>query len=221
MTFDVLNFLSATGLNFLRKVGKRRSSPRMNLGLRLGDVKGAAGSAFVELGQTKIFAAVYGPIEPDSQQDAGIIECQISHIFDQSSSLEGLQHKLLHTFSAAIRRESYFKALIRVCLSVVDQGRSLADAATLAGSMALINAGIELTDFIVSCTVAVVNGTFLKFGESETLIRVALMASRDEIIETEVVGKVDAVTITNAVDAACYGCKELKQAIRKFFAEQT
>jgi ribonuclease PH len=192
----------------------------MTLGLRLGDINGAAGSAFVELNQTKVFAAVYGPIEPDSQQDSGVIECQISYIFDQSTSLEGLQHKLLHTFSAAIRRESYFKALIRICISVVDEGRSLADASTLAGSMALVNAGIELTDFVLSCTVAVKDGQYVRFGESDTLIRVALMASKDEIIETEVVGRVDSATISLAVEEACRGCKEIKQAIRRFLGEQ-
>jgi ribonuclease PH len=195
----------------------------IRLGLRTGDVKGAAGSSYVELNDTKLFAAIYGPIEPDTQQEAantGVVDCIVEDAWDSSRRLEGLQHKIHHTFSAAICQAAYFKTTIRIAVAILDEGSSLSDAATLAGSLALLDAGIQVSDFVVSCTVGLVEGEFLPFADSETRVRVAILASRDEIVETEVLGKVRAETIVQAVDAAGAGCRELVQSIRAFLKSE-
>jgi ribonuclease PH len=189
------------------------------LGIRTGDIKGAAGSSYVELNGTKLFAAVYGPIEPDTQQESAqtsVVDCLVEDAWDSSCHLEGLQHKIQHTFSATICQVAYFKTLIRVAITILNQGSSLSDAATLAGSLALLDAGIQMTDFIVSCTVGLVDGEFIPFAESATSVRVAILSSKDEIVETEVVGKVHTETVVRAVNAAVTGCKELTQSIRSF-----
>jgi hypothetical protein len=61
-----------------------------------------------------------------------------------------------------------------------------------------------------------VEGEFVPFAVSDTRVRVAILLSKDEIVETEVVGKVRAETIVRAVDAAGAGCKELIQSVRAF-----
>ncbi|KAH0791634.1 exosome complex component MTR3 [Histomonas meleagridis] len=193
------------------------------LGLRIGDIKGAAGSSYVELNGTKVFAAVYGPIEPENQQDSsktGIIDCVIEDAWDQNAPLEGLQHKFLHIFSSAICNDVYFKTLIRVSITIISRGGSIADATTLAGSLALLDAGIQMSDFVISCTVGLVNGNFVPFAPSETTIRVALLPSKDEIVETEVIGSIDSQFVVNAVNVAITGCKELMQSVRQFMNTQ-
>ncbi|OHT11004.1 3' exoribonuclease family, domain 1 containing protein [Tritrichomonas foetus] len=197
---------------------------KMNLGLRLGDIKGAAGSSYVELNGTKVFSAVYGPMEPDMQQQdsavSGIIECFIEDAFQADDKfLEGLQHKFHHTFSAAIHHETYFKTLIRLSFTIVTRGPSLADAIALAGSMALVDAGIEMNDFVVSCTVGLVNGEYVPFSPSECSVRVAILPSNDEIVETEVIGKIDPSNVLKAVNSAIDGCKELRNSVQKFMNE--
>jgi ribonuclease PH len=37
------------------------------LGLPLGNIRGASGSSYVDLNGTKIFGSVYGPVEPENQ----------------------------------------------------------------------------------------------------------------------------------------------------------
>ena len=67
------------------------------IGLRIGDIKGASGSSYVEMNGTKLFAAVYGPMEPEVSQDSntGIVECFIEDAWDSNANLKGLQHKFL------------------------------------------------------------------------------------------------------------------------------
>lgn len=197
------------------------------IGLRIGDIKGASGSSYVEMNGTKLFAAVYGPMEPEVSQDSntGIVQCFIEDAWDSSVNLKGLQHKLLHTFSATIFRDSYFKTLIRIEITIVSSGFSLSDAATLAGSLALLDAGIEMNDFVVSCTVGYQDGEFKPFTQSSYNVRVALMPSKNGIIETEVIGHFDGQAENNdfhhsAIEKAIVGCKELHQTVRNFLSSQ-
>lgn len=194
------------------------------IGLRLGDIKGATGSSYVELNGTKVFAAVYGPIEPDSQQQesamSGIIECLIEDAWNPDVSLEGLQHKLQHTFTAAICHEAYFKTLIRIAITIINRGSSLADATSIAGSLALVDAGIEMNDFVVSCTVGRVDGTFVPFEKGDCQVRVAILPANEELVETEVIGIVDPAEMDEAINAAIIGCKDLTQSARAFLSSQ-
>ena len=196
----------------------------MKLGIRLGDIKGSAGSSYVELNGSKVFAAVYGPMEPDQQQDSavsGIIECFIEDVFNTNDkTLEGLQHKFLHTFSSSINHEAYFKTLIRLSFSIISRGQSLADSIALAGSLALVDAGIQMNDFVVSCTVGLSDGEYVPFFPSEECsVRVAILPSSDKIVETEVIGKIEPQNILKAVNSAIDGCKELRNSVQKFFSD--
>ena len=192
------------------------------LGIRLGDISNAAGSSYVELNGTKVFAAVYGPIEPTNQQQetalSGIIDCVIEDAWQNSIANTSLCHKLLHTFSAAICHKTYFKTLIRVSFTILEKGDSLEDATTLAGSLALIDAGIEMKDFVVSCNCGLIDGKFIPFTKSSKSVRVSILPSTNEIVETEVLGKIAPEQLQEAVQIATTGCLDLTQSIRTFLA---
>jgi ribonuclease PH len=66
--------------------------------------------------------------------------------------------------------EYYFKTLISIAISVIHHGASLADAAMLAGSLALLNAGVQMGDLVVSCTVGLDEGRFVQFLKSEVSV---------------------------------------------------
>lgn len=193
----------------------------MKIGVRLGDIKGAAGSAYVELNDTKVFAAVYGPMEPENQQQdsalTGIVDCVIENAWEASKEFDALCHKLLHTFSSTIFHKKYFKTLIRISITILEKGESLQDATTLAGSLALIDAGIEMKDFVVSCTCGFVDSEFQPFTSSNCSVRVAILPSTNEIVETEVLGKVSPDDMKAAVHIATDGCLNLIESIRGYF----
>jgi ribonuclease PH len=139
---------------------------------------------------------------------------------DSNSHLEGLQYKLQHTFTASICHQSHFKTFIRIAISIINHGASLADAATLAGLLALLNATVQMGDLVVSCTVDLDERRFIQFLKSEVSVRVAILPSKEEIVETEVLGTVEPDTITQAVSVAITGCKDLAQSIKRVLGEQ-
>ena len=165
------------------------------IGLRIGDIKGATGSAYCELNGSKVFAAVYGPIEPENQQvtNTAIVECAVENAWNSKENLENIQHKLLHTFSSTICLSSYSKTLIRIAITIISPGALLSDAATLAGSLALLDAGIEMVDFVVSCTVGWIDNKFQQFQSSNYCVRVA-------------------------IEEAIAGCKQLHQTVHQFIS---
>ena len=50
-------------------------------------------------------------------------------------------------------------------------------------------------------------------------VRVALMPSKDEVIETEVIGAVDPDAMMAAIDVASAGCRDLTQAVRNYLSK--
>ncbi|EAX94337.1 3' exoribonuclease family, domain 1 containing protein [Trichomonas vaginalis G3] len=193
----------------------------LKIGVRLGDIKGAAGSAYVELNDTKVFAAVYGPMEPENQQQdsalTGIVDCIIEDAWQNTKEYDALCHKLLHTFSSTIFHKKYFKTLIRISITILEKGELVQDATTLAGSLALIDAGIEMKDFVVSCNCGLVDGKFLPFTSSPRSVRVAILPSTNEIVETEVIGRISPDEMKEAVHTATDGCLNLIESIRGYF----
>jgi ribonuclease PH len=90
----------------------------------------------------------------------------------------------------------------------------------LAGSLALLQEAVQMGDFVVACIAGLDEGRFVPFFKSEVSGRVPVLPSKEEIIETEVLGRVEPHMITQAVKTAIAGCKELRQSIRKFPGEQ-
>ena len=195
----------------------------MKLGLRIGDIKNSTGSSYIELNNTKVIATVHGPMEPTKIQQenalSGIIECFVENSWDIDNQFITIQHRLQHTFSSTICHKTYFKTLIRISITVLEKGDSLLDAATLAGSLALVDAGIQMKDFVVSCTVGLIDNEFKPFVSSNSSIRVSFLPSKNEIVETEVNGKINASELSNNTEIAINGCLELIESVRNFLTQ--
>ena len=192
----------------------------MNIGIRTGDIKGSSGSSYIEMNGSKVIVSVYGPMEPSMQQQeyalSGIIEVCVEDAWNADIEMETIQHKLQHIMKAAIRHTAYFKTLIKISISVLAIGNSLFDTITLASSLALVDAGIEMKDFVVSCTAGLVNGEYKPFVADESSVRVTIMPSQNEIVETDVNGRADPGTIDQAIQVAMGGCMDIIQVVRSY-----
>lgn len=193
-----------------------------HLAIRLGDIQGASGSSYVELRDTKVFAAVHGPTQPTSptQESAHFVtlECIIENAWDDSRHYESLQHKLSHTIRSVLNKRLYVKTLITLTVSVIDEGNALSDAATLAASLALVDAGISIKDFVVSCTVAISEEGNECFLQSDKCVRVAVLPSNGRVVETDVIGTVTPQELKDAVESWSQSCKDLTSSIREFIS---
>lgn len=125
------------------------------------------GSALVEMGLTKAFATVTGPTSclrrTDERSDRAIVEVTVQAApfstadrrnFNPNSDrrLLEISHALQRALEAAILLETYPRSRIQVDVTILaDDGGRLC-AAVNAASLAVIDAGIPVKDFVCACS---------------------------------------------------------------------
>lgn len=177
----------------LRADGRRAHELRQ-IRVRMGIFGQADGSAYIEHGNTKVLAAVYGPHQPrgassrtSSKNVKGIVNCQYSMaVFSLSSgerkrkprgdrkSQETSIH-LKHAMEAIIHLELYPKSQIDIFVEVLQVDGGEYCASVNAATLALIDAGIPIKNYAVGCTVTLLSSS-----------------SRDEEMAAQEIGLLDA-----------------------------
>jgi exosome complex component RRP41 len=172
------DFISLAGL---RPDGRRPGEIR-RLRCKLGVVPGVDGSAYLEMGQTKVLAIVKGPHEMqrrgDMLHDKGVINCEYEvapfagteRKSVRSSDRRSLEVALCiqEVFSAAVILELYPRSQINVYLHLIQADGSRLPACINATSLALSAAGISMCDLVVSCSAGYVDSqTIVDLNYSE------------------------------------------------------
>lgn len=162
----------------LRQDGRKSHEVRQ-LSIDFGIVSKADGSAYLQLGNTKVIALVFGPHEPTDRSTSGQVTFDLSISSfalpmsklskDQSAGRRfGGHSRLLERKSGEIC--SFLKstfdpilhesiptlekgAQIDVLLEVLQSDGSLTAACVNAASCALIDAGIPMRDFVTACNI--------------------------------------------------------------------
>ena len=229
----------------LRQDG-RKSKELRNIKCRMGVFGQADGSAYLEQGNTKVLAAVYGPHEPRQRSGAETSEvkvnCQYSMaVFSTSErkkrprgdrkSQEMSQH-LRQTFEAAIKTELYPRSQIDIFVEVLQADGGNYCTAVNASTLALIDAGIPLKDYVTACTAGFIHDRVLvDVNNQESSIgggselTMAMLPKSDEIVLLEMAQRFHVDHLDKVMDAAAKGCKDihatLDQVVRKHLAKVT
>lgn len=121
----------------------------------------SSGSAFVSIGNTKVYCAVFGPRSAGRSdlQDRGHVKVDYrgSPFFDRNPNEGGMSNDrnamVLHqALDSVLHLSRYPKSIIEVCVMVLeDDGGSLAAALTCAG-LALADAGVEAHDVLTGAS---------------------------------------------------------------------
>ncbi|KAI0273758.1 mRNA transport regulator 3 [Gloeopeniophorella convolvens] len=150
--------------------------------LKIGFIKQANGSAYIETEKTKIACAVYGPRQSKSftYNEIGKLNVEVKFtpfssvarrvpIRDaEDRSVANLVHQAL---ASSVRLDLLPKSVIDIFVTVIecDGLESCVAAATIAASTSLAKAGIELFGLVMSCAGAIVGeNTWLDPTEEET-----------------------------------------------------
>ncbi|MCJ1438496.1 Exosome non-catalytic core component [Xylographa pallens] len=131
----------------------------------------ADGSSYLEMGNTKILCTVAGPAEERRRGAGGgvaggdekasvVVEVSVPGFSGVDRKRRGkgdkrtseLQSTIVSAFSAIIFTNLYPRSTITVSLHVLAQDGSLLAACLNAATLALIDAGIPMADYIVACT---------------------------------------------------------------------
>ncbi|XP_016368331.1 exosome complex component RRP41-like [Sinocyclocheilus rhinocerous] len=157
-SFTVLTALSASplacgylGLDVVTSCCQSRDS-----------VRAAESASGLEQGSTKALAVVYGPHETrgsrsKSLHDRAVINCQFSTAErkrrphgDRKSSEMSLHLK--QTFEAAVLTELYPRSQIDIYVKILQADGGNYSACVNAATLALVDAGIPMRDYVCACT---------------------------------------------------------------------
>ena len=191
----------------------------------------ADGSAYIEQGNTKVLAAIYGPHEPSANkksqvlQDKCLINCEYSqatfstaerkHVSRGDRKGQDLSAHIKQTFEAAIHTSLYPRSQIDIYFQVLHADGSHYSACVNAATLALIDAGIAMKDFACSCSASLVKSKALidiNHVEESTdcaEFSAAYLPKLDEIIYSEMNGRLHVDELPKVIEAVVAGCKDI------------
>ncbi|KAK4962292.1 Exosome non-catalytic core component [Elasticomyces elasticus] len=157
---------SSYALAHLRLDGRRWNELR-RLHAQTSTQAAADGSSYLEMGNTKVICTVAGPAESRKGGGGGgnaeakiEVEIGIAGFSGVERKRRGkgdkrtseMRHTIASAFSANLFAHLYPHSTITVNLHVLSQDGSLLAACLNATTLALIDAGIPMSDYIVACT---------------------------------------------------------------------
>jgi exosome complex component RRP41 len=195
---------------------------------QLGILKNADGSAYVELGRTKILVGVFGPRESHPKHLALADRCRIQATYRMTPfSVEEwkspapsrreteLSKVIREALEPAIFAEFFPRTTIEIFAEVLQADGSTRCAAISAASLALTDAGVPMRDLVSSIAVAKVEGRLVldvmdqedKQGDSD--MPIAIMPSKNQITLIQMDGLLSHEEFIQSVELAKKGCMEV------------
>lgn len=224
----------------LRSDGRRAGELR-RIRCRMGVFGQADGSAYLEQGNTKVLAAVYGPHEargPVRNPDAAVVNCQYSMaVFSTGErkrrprgdrKSQEMSVHLRQTFEAAVRTELYPRSQIDIFVEVLQADGGHYCACVNASTLALIDAGIPLNNYVTACTAslvedrAIVDVSHLESTQGGPELTLAALPKTGDILLLEMSQRFHLDHLDRVMSVAMKGCKDiydiLDQVVRKHTA---
>lgn len=212
-----------------------------------GTIADAAGSSYVELGKTKVITAVYGPRPPIRTKGIengmnGRITCEVVQSAfcnntcesTKTSSSKGLSEeerllsmRLVRVFEPIVVLDKYPKCSIDIFVFLLEDDGSAFAAMTLATSLALTDASIELLSIVSSATVAVttkqeylVDPDKIETKNATGLITISLPLHAAQFCEIHQMGKLSGEEWLSAVQLAAQVAQTVGNSMCQFLLGQ-
>lgn len=234
MTTRNIDLLSPEGF----RIDGRKPNEVRKLVCRLGIFEQADGSSYVEMGNTRVLAAVYGPHEVRGSSrgkqthDRAVINCQYSMATFSTSerrtrprteyrSLE-ITANVKEVFETAILTQLYPHSQIDIFLEVLQSDGSNYAACVNAATLALIHAGICLKDVVTASSAGLIDRKEIidvNYAEesisSTPVLTIALLPKTKEVLSMESTGRLGFDSVSTVMDAATEGCLQVYEVMRQ------
>jgi len=223
-----------SGMELLSDQGYRMDGRKPNELRRIRFKKGvfrqADGSAYLEQGNTKVLAAVYGPHEirgskSKALHDRMLINCQYSmatfSTMDRKRRPRGdrksqeMTSHLKQTFDAAVLTELYPKTQLDIFVEVLQSDGGNYCASVNAASLALMDAGIPMKDYVIACAgsfigeTPVVDINHLEESSGSAEVIVATLPRCDQIVFLEQNSRLHQDHLSPVMDHVMQGCRDI------------
>uniref|UniRef100_A0A7C4H887 Exosome complex component Rrp41 n=1 Tax=Ignisphaera aggregans TaxID=334771 RepID=A0A7C4H887_9CREN len=224
------------------RIDGRKPDEIRPLKIEVGVLKNADGSAYIELGNTKILAAVYGPREvvPRHEElvDRAIIRCRYRMLSFSTSERKSpapsrreieLSKVIREALEPAILSSYYPRTAIDIFIEVINADGGTRTAGITAASLAIADAGIPIVDLVTAIAVGKIDGVIVldlneledMYGEAD--MPIAVMPSLNKITMIQLNGVLSVTEFREALSLALKGINKIyelqKEALRKKYVE--
>jgi exosome complex component RRP41 len=212
------------------------------LKIEAGVLERADGSAYLEIGDNKVLAAVYGPRELHVRRllkpNMAILRCRynMAPFSVEDRKRPGPDRRSVEiskitseALQPAVFLEKFPRSTIDVSIEVLQAEGGTRCAGITAASVALADAGIPMQDMVVACAAGKANDQVImdlsewEDKEGEADLPIALMPRTGEITLMQMDGHLTAEELEQAMDLAIKGCQiiseEQKKAIKNRYGE--
>lgn len=216
-----------------RRLDGRLPDEMRPLRIEAGVLKRADGSAYVEWGNNKVLAAVYGPREchPRHAQNPtrALVQCHYNmaafSVDDRKRPgpdrrSQEISKIISEALTHVVFTEYFPRASIDVYIEVLQANAGTRCAGLTAASVALADAGIPMRDMVASCAAGkVVNTVVLDLGKEEDNfgqadIPVGYVPRTDEIVLLQMDGDLTLDEYKKGLTMAVEACKKIHEIQR-------
>lgn len=222
-----------------RRIDGRALDEMRPVRIEAGVLDRSDGSAYIEMGKTKIYAAVYGPKEAHprhlAQPHKAILNCRY-HM--ASFSVEGrkapgmtrreieLSKVIREALESIVILEEFPRSAIDVFIEVIQADAGTRTAGLTAASLALADAGIPMLDLCAGIAVGKVEGRIVldpseeedKRGEAD--MPIAMTPRLGSIVLLQLNGRLTSAELKEALSLAKKGIDVLYELQRKALSKK-
>jgi exosome complex component RRP41 len=234
---DVPTLLDKDG----RRIDGRGLNDLRPLKIVAGVLKRADGSAFVEWGENKVMAAVYGPreVHPRHMQEntRAVVQCRynMASFSVDERKRPGLDRRsqeiskvIADAFESVLFVEEYPRTSIGIFIEVLQANAGTRCAGIVAASVALADAGIPMSDLIPAVAVGKVAGQMVldlrkeedNFGEAD--MPMAMVPKSGRLVLLQMEGHMTRAELAKALEMGVQGCNKIyelqKEALRNRYS---
>ncbi|HEV2231686.1 MAG TPA: exosome complex exonuclease Rrp41 [Thermoplasmata archaeon] len=217
-----------------RRIDGRKVDELRPLAITAGPLHQADGSAFVEWGQNKVMAAVYGPREVHprhlQENNKAIVQCRynMAAFSVDERKRPGLDRRsqeiskvIAEAFESVIFVEEYPRTSIDVYIEVLQANAGTRCAGVVAASVALADAGIPMVDLVPAVAVGKVADTVVldlkkeedNFGTAD--LPMALVPQSGRLVLLQMEGHMSRTELAQALDLGVAGCRSIYEVMKK------
>jgi len=232
---EVPVLLNADGL----RIDGRRLDELRPLRIQAGPLRQADGSAFVEWGQNKVMAAVYGPREVHprhlQQSTKAVIQCRynMAAFSVDERKRPGLDRRsqeiskvIGEAFESVVFAEEFPRTSIDVYIEVLQANAGTRCAGLVAASVALADAGIPMVDLLPAVAVGKVAGAIAldlkkeedNFGEAD--LPMALVPQSGRLVLLQMEGHMTEPELDQALELGVRGCRAIYEKMKGALRER-
>lgn len=224
--------------NGIRCDGRKIDEPR-RVTIKAGVLKNANGSAYIEFGDNKILAGVYGPrdVHPKhmSNADTGILRCRYHMVPFSVSERKNpapsrreieISKVIREALEPAVMLEKFPRTAVDVYMEILQADGGTRCAALDAAAVALADAGIPMRDMVSACAAGKVADTVVldvnneedQAGQAD--MPMAYMPNLNQITLLQLDGIMSLEEYNKCIQIGLKGCRTVYEIQKQALAEK-